>query len=69
MDTKFTESSRKNRKERKREWVRLEFCRMSANSLIRVLEIGLMFGDMKLGSNPRHIFKHLNSFAKHKIYE
>jgi len=40
---------------------------MSAKDLIRVLEIGSMFGEMKLGSNPRRICKHLNSFFIHKL--
>jgi hypothetical protein len=49
------ESSRKKRKEKKREWVMLDFCRMPAKDLIGVLDIDLVFGEMKLGSNPRRI--------------
>jgi hypothetical protein len=54
-DTKLTDSSRMKRKERNREWVMLDFYRMSAKDLIRVLDIDLIFGEMKLGSNPRRI--------------
>ena len=39
MDIKLTESSRKKRKERMRERVRLVFFRRSAKDLDRVLEI------------------------------
>jgi hypothetical protein len=55
MDTKLTDSSRMKRKERNREWVMLDFCRMSAKDLIGVLDIDLIFEEMKLGSNPRRI--------------
>jgi len=55
MDTKLIESSRKKRKERKGGRVMLDFCRMSAKDLIGVLDINLVFREMKLGSNPRHI--------------
>ena len=36
----MTESLRKKRKERKRKWARLWFCRMSTKDLVRILEIG-----------------------------
>jgi len=41
MDTRLTESSTKKRRERKREQVMLDFCRMSAKDLIGVLNIDL----------------------------
>jgi hypothetical protein len=46
----------------RRERVSLRFCKMFAKDLIRVLEICLMFQEIKLKSNPNHIWKHWNSF-------
>ena len=52
MDTKLIESSRKKRKERKGGRVMLDFCRMSAKDLIRVLEIGHDVGKDEIGIKP-----------------
>ena len=57
MDIKLTESSRKNRKERMRERVRLVFCRRSAKDLVRVLEIRHNVWKIRLGTNNWHILK------------
>ena len=52
MDIKLTESSRKNRKERMRERVRLVFCRRSAKDLVRVLEIVHDVWNDEVGNKP-----------------
>ena len=57
MDLKLTESSRKKRKGRMREWVRLVFCRRSAKDLVRVLEIGHDVWKMRMGTNSWRILK------------
>jgi hypothetical protein len=41
---------------------------MPAKDLIEVLDIDLVFGEMKFGSNPMHNLKQINSFFKHKHY-
>jgi len=46
------ERSRKKRKKREREQDMLDLCRMSARDLIRVLEIDMMFGRMKVEIEP-----------------
>jgi hypothetical protein len=56
------------RKKRNRERIMLDFYRMPAKDLIRVVDVGLMSGKMKLRSNPIRICKHRNSFSKHKHY-
>jgi len=52
MDLKLTESSRKKRKGRMREWVRLVFCRRLAKDLIRDLEIGHNVWKDEVGIKP-----------------
>ena len=51
---KLTKSSRKKRNERMFSPV---FCRMSEEYLVGVLDIDLVFGEKKLGTNPRRILE------------